>query len=159
MAGESSSKTPLKGSRFLTFNTVVRVNQIEVARDKNVGRDERGLHSPEKAMRFREAIEKGFPGSRITWAFSWLALHDTTANYRKLRDLVAGYHHKYGDEITFIPGAYFANAYNSTEQVNRDLHEGLKKASDIIGHGYRPKSVLAGFLSAKNLDYLATRRG
>ena len=72
----------LTGHRFLTFNTVIRVNQIEVARDKNVGRDERHLHTPEKVIKFREAIEKGFAGSRITWAFSWLALHDTTTNYK-----------------------------------------------------------------------------
>jgi hypothetical protein len=157
LAKESTPKTPLKGNRFLTFNTVIRVNQIEVARDKNIGRDERHLHTPEKASKFREAIEKGFPGARITWAFSWLALHDTTANYKKLRELVVSYHHKYGDEITFIPGAYFANAHNSTEQVNRDLHDGLKRVSEITGNGYRPQSILAGFLSAKNLEYLATQ--
>ena len=92
----------LTGHRFLTFNTVIRVNQIEVARDKNVGRDERDLHTPEKVIKFREAIEKGFPGSRITWAFSWLALNDTTTNYKTIRELVVGYHYRYGDEITFI---------------------------------------------------------
>ena len=149
----------LSGHRFLTFNTVIRVNQIEVARDKNVGRDERHLHTPEKVIKFREAIEKGFPGSRITWAFSWLALHDTTTNYKKIRELVVSYHYQYGDEITFIPGAYFANAYNSTEQVNLDLHDGLKKVSEITGNGYRPKSVVAGFLSAQNQEYLATEEG
>lgn len=150
---------PLMGNRFLTFNTVIRVNQIEVARDRNVGRDERHLHTPEKVIGFREAIEKGFPGSRITWAFSWLALHDTTTNYKAIRDLVVGYHHRYGDEITFIPGAYFANAYNSTEQVNRDLKEALEIISDMTGNAYRPNSVVAGFLSAKNLEYLATKEG
>ena len=149
----------LTGHRFITFNTVIRVNQIEVARDKNVGRDERDLHTPEKVIKFREAIEKGFPGSRITWAFSWLALHDTTTNYKTIRELVVGYHYRYGDEITFIPGAYFANAYNSTEQVNHDLHDGLKKVSEITGNAYRPKSVVAGFLSAKNQEYLATEEG
>lgn len=145
----------LMGSRILTFNCVIRVNQIEVSRDKNVGEDERNLHTPEKLVAFREAIEKGFPGAKITWAFSWLALHDTTFNYTKIRELVVGYLEKYGDEITFIPGAYFANAYNTTEQVNRDLHEGLAKVSEIVGNGYRPKSVVAGFLSAKNQEYLA----
>ncbi len=149
----------LTGNRFLTFNTVIRVNQIEVSRDRNVGRDELDLHTPEKAKRFRKAIEKGFPGSRITWAFSWLALHDTSPNYKKIRDLVVSYHDRYGDEITFIPGAYFANAYNSTDQVNRDLHDGLKRVSEMVGNGYRPKSVLAGFLSAKNQEYLATKEG
>ena len=97
----------------------------------------------------------GFPGARITWAFSWLALHDTTADYNEIRELVVGYHYKYGDEITFIPGAYFANAYNTTEQVNKDLHEGLAKVSEITGNGYRPLSVVAGFLSSANMEYLA----
>ena len=150
---------PLMGTRFLTFNAVIRVNQIEVARDKNVGEDERDLHTPSVVIKFREAINAGFPGAKITWAFSWLALHDTTSNYRKIRELVVGYQSKYGDEITFIPGAYFANAYNPTEQVNKDLHDGLAKVSEIVGNGYRPKSVVAGFLSAKNQDYLATTEG
>ncbi|HEX3006629.1 MAG TPA: DUF3863 domain-containing protein, partial [Bacteroidales bacterium] len=46
------------------------------------------------------------------------------------------------------------NAYNSTEQVNSDLHDGLKIVSEIVGHGYRPRSIVAGFLSAKNMEYL-----
>ena len=147
----------LMGNRFLTINTVIRVNQIEVARNRNVGRDERRIHTPEKVAAFREAIEKGFPGSRITWAFSWLALNDTTENYRKIRENVVAYHQKYGDEITFIPGAYFANAYNSTEQVNKDIHEALDIISGMVGGSYRPKSILAGFLSSKNIEYLAEK--
>jgi hypothetical protein len=156
-AGGSSAgkQVSLKGNRFLTFNAVIRVNQIEVGRDKNVGYDERSLHTPEKVQKYREAIERGFPGARITWALSWLALHDTTADYTKIRELVVGYHHRFGDDVTFIPGAYFANAYNTTEQVNKDLHEGLAKVSEIVGNSYRPGSVVAGFLSAKNLEYLA----
>lgn len=153
----TDSALELQGNRFLTINTVIRVNQIEVARNKNVGVDERDWHTPERVVQFRNAVEKGFPGAKITWAFSWLALHDTTANYREIRQLVVDYHHKYGDEITFIPGAYFANAYNSTEQVNRDLHEGLKRITEIVGGSYRPKSILAGFLSAKNQQYLAEK--
>ena len=149
----------LMGHRFLTFNTVIRVNQIEVARDKNVGEDERKDHTPERVINFRAAIEKGFPSARISWALSWLALHDTSPEYTKIRELVVGYHEKYGDEITFIPGAYFANAYNSTEQVNKDLHDGLARVSEIAGKGYRPKSVVAGFLSAPNLDYLSKVEG
>jgi hypothetical protein len=140
----------LMGRRFLTLNTVIRVNQIEVARDRNEGWDERQNHTPEAVIAFREAVETGFPGARITWAFSWLALHDTTANYRKIRELVAGYHKQYGDDVTFIPGAYFSNAYNTYEQVNKDLHEGLAKASEIVGNGFRPQSVVAGFLAAPN---------
>ena len=156
---KDNNSIPLMGTRFLTFNAVIRVNQIEVSRDKNVGEDERDLHTPSVVIKFREAINAGFPGAKITWAFSWLALHDTTSNYRKIRELVVGYQSKYGDEITFIPGAYFANAYNPTEQVNKDLHDGLAKVSEIVGNGYRPKSVVAGFLSAKNQDYLAKNEG
>lgn len=147
----------LMGQRFLTFNAVIRVNQIEVARDKNVGYDERDLHTPERVKAYREAIEAGFPGAKITWALSWLALHDTTDNYKQIRKLVVDYHKQFGDDVTFIPGAYFANAYNSTEQVNRDLHDGLAKVSEIVGNGFRPQSVVAGFLSAKNQEYLATK--
>lgn len=151
------SATTLMGHRYLTFNTVIRVNQIEVSRNKNSGEDERTLHTPAKVIEFRNAIEKGFPGAKITWALSWLALHDTTLNYSKIRELVVSYHFKFGDEITFIPGAYFANAYNSTEQVNNDLHEGLAKVSELVGNGYRPLSVVAGFLSSKNQEYLAEK--
>lgn len=156
---QAPADIPLMGHRFLTFNTVIRVNQIEVARDRNVGEDERRLHTPERVIKFRKAVANGLPGAKITWALSWLALHDTSADYTQIRKLVAGYHYEYGDEVTFIPGAYFANAYNSTEQVNKDLHEGLARVSEIVGKGYRPVSILAGFLSSKNMEYLVKKEG
>ena len=156
---KAETGTQLMENRFLTFNSIIRVNQIEVSRFENKGEDERSLHTPDRVIEFRDAIEKGFPGAKITWAFSWLALHDTTFNYTKIRELIVAYHSKYGDEITFIPGAYFANAYNSTEQVNEDLHEGLAKVSELVGNGYRPNSVVAGFLSSKNQQYLAEKEG
>lgn len=156
---EKTTPETLMGHRFLTFNTIIRVNQIEVARDKNVGEDERALHTPERVRQFREALEAGIPGAKMTWAFSWLALHDTTANYSEIRRLVVGYHQQYGDEVTFIPGAYFSNAYNATEQVNQDLHDGLARVAEIVGNGYRPLSIVAGFLSAKNQEYLANKEG
>ncbi len=149
----------LFGQRILTLNTVVRVRQIEVTRDTAHGPDESSVHTSAEARTFREAIEKAWPGARITWAFSWLALHDTRESYRELRELVVSYRDKFGDEITFIPGAYFANMYNSREQVNRDLHDGLRRVSEIVGDGYRPKSVVAGFLAADNLRYLAEEEG
>ena len=145
----------LLGNRFFTFNTVVRVNQIETSRDVTHGEDESSIHSPKEARTFREAVEKGWPGARISWAFSWLALRDQRPNYRDLRKLVVFYHKEYGDEITFIPGGYFANMYNTRVQVNRDLHDGLQMVSDMVGGGYRPKSVIAGFLAAENLRFLA----
>ena len=38
--GAETNGRALVGSRFLTFATVVRVNQIEAARDKSIGDDE-----------------------------------------------------------------------------------------------------------------------
>jgi hypothetical protein len=149
----------LIGHRFLTLNTIVRVRQIEVTRDTAHGPDESSVHTPAEARTFREAIATAWPGARITWAFSWLALHDKRENYRGLRELVVSYHKEFGDEITFIPGAYFSNMYNTRDQVNRDLHDGLKRVSEIVGGGYRPKSVVAGFLAADNLRYLAENEG
>ena len=155
----SAEPSGLIGQRFLTLNTIVRVRQIEVSRDLAFGPDESSVHTPAEARTFREAIEAAWPGARITWAFSWLALHDTRDSYRELRELVVSYRKKFGDEITFIPGAYFSNMYNTREQVNRDLHEGLQQVSAMVGNGYRPQCVIAGFLSADNLRYLAEEEG
>ena len=147
------------GNRFLTFATVVRVNQIEAARDKSIGDDERALHTPEAIKAFRTAFAQGWPGGRLTWALSWRALNDSSDNYRAIRRLVAEYHARFGDEVTFIPGGYFANAYSTREQVNRDLHDGVALASALVGSGYRPKCVIAGFLAAENQRFLAEREG
>ncbi len=150
-----STDLQLMGNRFFTFNTVVRVNQIETSRNEIHGKDESSVHSPVEARIFRETVEKGWPGARMTWSFSWLALNDQRKNYVDLRKLIVSYHKNYGDEITFIPGGYFANMYNTREQVNKDLHDGLQLVSEMVGDGYRPLSVIAGFLSAENLRYLA----
>jgi hypothetical protein len=161
---ESRSRKPVKpgrliGDRFLTFNTVVRVNQIEATRSRLLGQDEAGLHTPEAAHAFRRAFEEGWPGGRMTWAFSWLALQDVRENYQAIRQFAVECHRKYGDEITFIPGGYFANMYNSRQQVNADIHEALQIVSELVGGGYRPRSILAGFLSATNQRYLAEKEG
>jgi hypothetical protein len=147
------------GHRYLTFNTVVRVNQIEVTRDQNAGEDESSIHTLAHARDFREAIEAGWPGGRITWAFSWQALFSDLPNYREIREYARECHRKYGDDVTFIPGGYFANAYNTREQVNRDLHVALARVSEFMGDGFRPQSVVAGFLAAENLQYLAEEEG
>ncbi len=147
----------LAGQRVLTFNSVIRVNQIEVTRERNAGNDEHDRHTPANIRAFRDAFAAGWPGGRMTWAFSWRALQDERPNFREARRLIRGYHQQYGDDVTFIPGGYFANAYNSREQVSRDLHDGLQMAADIAGGGYRPPSVVAGFLAAENLRHLAER--
>ncbi len=77
----------LMGNRFFTFNTVVRVRQIETSRDEAEGPDESSIHTPEEARTFRRTIEKGWPGARITWAFSWLALKDERPYYMDLKKM------------------------------------------------------------------------
>ncbi len=156
---EGASTGGLAGRRFLTFNSVIRVNQIEVTRTRNEGFDEYDRHTPENVRALREALANGWPGAPMTWAFSWRALHDERERYATLRRLVPEFHDRYGDDVTFIPGAFFANAYNTREQVDRDLHEGLARVSEIMGGGFRPRSVIAGFLAADNLKYLAEEEG
>ena len=92
------------GNRFFTLCSVIRVRQIEVSRNVAYGTDESSLHTAAAAHRFRETVNKTWPEARITWAFSWLALKDQRQNYQELKQLVAFYHKKYGDEITFLPG-------------------------------------------------------
>src|ERR1019366_6646907 len=149
----------LLNNRFLTFATIVRVNQIEVVRGKGIGVDETAAHTPETIAAFRNAFAQGWPGGSMTWALSWLALTNTSEQYKGIRKLVAEYHERYGDEVTFIPGGYFANAYSRREQVNRDLHDGIALASAVVGAGYRPKCVIAGFLAAENQHFLAEHEG
>ena len=56
----------------------------------------------------------------MTWAISWLALNDTRQEYKDARRLLASYHERYGDEITFIPGGYFAPMYDTREHIRDD---------------------------------------
>jgi hypothetical protein len=161
LAGSASAAAPppLLGGRYLTFIGLIRVNQIEVTRTQNLGHDEAALHTPDAVRAMREHLQQAFPGARMTWAFSWLALGDPRPNYQAIRRLVVQYHQELGDEITFIPGAYFSPMHNTREQTNRDLHDGLARVSAMVGGGYRPQSVVAGFLAAENLRFLAEEEG
>jgi hypothetical protein len=152
-----SEPLSLLGNRFLTFNTVVRVNQIEVSRDHTAGSDEANIHTPELARLFRDSIERGWPGGKITWAFSWRALDDARPNYKAIREFAVECRSRYGDEITFIPGGFFQPMHNTRERTQHDLHEALQKVSEIVGGGYWPRSVVAGFLDAQSLKHLADR--
>ena len=150
-------KESFMGKRYFTFNTVVRVNQIEVTRSRDAGEDEASIHTLAYAKSFREAIAAGWPEARITWAFSWQALFTELPAYKEIREYVKQCYQKYGDDVTFIPGGYFANAYNERDQVNRDLHDALARVSEFMGNGFKPKSVVAGFLAAENQQYLAEK--
>ena len=149
---------PLRG-RFVTHVSVVRVNQIEVTPTRNIGEDEAPLNSPDHIRHRREAFAAGWPGGKMTWAISWLALNDPRPEYQAARRLLASYHHQYGDEITFIPGGYFAPMYDTRKNNQKTIHDALQMISKMVGGNYRPQSLVAGYLDAESQNYLATEEG
>jgi len=152
------SKPGLQG-RYLTHVSVVRVNQIEVTPARSIGEDEAADNRPERIRSRREAFEKGCPGGRMTWAISWLALNDSRQEYKEARRLLASYHDRYGDEITFIPGGYFAPMYNTRAQTQETIHKALQLVSEMVGGNYRPQSLVAGYLDADSQRFLAEEEG
>lgn len=153
-----SPASQLRG-RFLTHVSVVRVNQIEVTPTRSIGEDESADNRPERIRSRREAFARGCPEGKMTWAISWLALHDTRNQYQEARKLLAAYHHRYGDEITFIPGGYFAPMYDSREHIRATIHQALGLISEMVGSSYRPECIVAGFMDAENQRLLAEDEG
>lgn len=145
--------------RFLTHVSVVRVNQIEVTPTHSIGQDEASDNRPERIRSRREAFARGCPKGRMTWAISWLALRDDRQEYREARRLLADYHDRYGDEITFIPGGYFAPMYDTREHIRQTIHDALGMVSKMVGGGYRPECLVAGFMDAENMRLLAADEG
>ena len=145
--------------RFLTHVSVVRVNQIEVTPDRSIGEDEAIDNRPDRIRSRRQAFASGCPNGRMTWAISWLALNDSRKEYQEARRLLASYHDRYGDEITFIPGGYFAPMYNTREQTRQTIHKALGRISGMVGNSYRPQCLVAGFMDARNQQYLAADEG
>ncbi|WP_263353693.1 DUF3863 domain-containing protein [Acidicapsa acidisoli] len=156
---DTVSTRPKMQGRFLTHVSIVRVNQIEVTPTKNIGEDEAPLNSPDHIRHRREAFAAGWPGGQMTWAISWLALIDTRPEYREARQLLVSYHHQYGDEITFIPGGYFAPMYATRADNQKTIHDALEMISKMVGNHYRPQSLVAGYLDADSQHYLATQEG
>jgi len=145
--------------RFLTHVSVVRVNQIEVTPERSIGEDESADNRPERIRSRREAFARGCPGGSMTWAISWLALNDQRPEYKEARKLLVSYHDRYGDEITFIPGGYFAPMYATREQNRETIAKALALVSQMVGSGYRPQCLVAGFLDAENQRLLAADEG
>jgi len=145
--------------RFLTHVSVVRVNQIEVTPTRSIGEDEAADNRPERIRSRREAFARGCPDGKMTWAISWLALHDDRKEYQEARRLLASYHDRYGDEITFIPGGYFAPMYDTREHNRATIHQALGLVSKMVGGGYRPECLVAGFMDAENQRHLAEDEG
>lgn len=147
-----------KASRYLTINTVIRKYTIETNRTDHLLNDETERHDDETVIAFSDAVRRGFPEARITWALSWQALNDQSKRYRDIRGILGKIHHQYGDDVTFVPGTYFANVYNSREQVNQDITEALEAIERFIP-GYRPASILSAYLSAENMRYASEKLG
>lgn len=149
----------LKG-RYINFMSAIRLHSYETTRARFHGEtQEKNRFSTKNALKLRNAMEAGFPGARMTWAWSWGALNSMEDNYVELRKLMVQFQKQYGDEVTFFPGVYFANKYNTEEQVKKDVHEGLQLISAMMGDGYRPKSIVAGHLSAQTMKYIAESEG
>jgi thioredoxin-related protein len=153
------SKEPMKG-RYINLMTAVRLQSWENTRARGHGANmERDRHTPEIALKMRKSLAEAFPEARITWAWSWGALKDKEQNYVELRKLMPQFVKEYGDEMTFWPGVDFANKFNTQEQCKKDLHEALELVSQMVGNGYRPKSVVAGHMSVESMKFLAEKEG
>jgi len=158
----NSLAAPVPGGlhgRFLTHISVVRVNQIEVTPTRNIGEDEAPLNSPDHIRSRSDAFRRGSPNGKMTWAISWLALKDNRREYQDARRLLASYHDRYGDEITFIPGGYFAPMYDTREHIRATIHDALAQITAMVGNRYRPACIVAGFMDAENQRLLATEEG
>jgi hypothetical protein len=147
----------LMGNRFVTFCIMIRTSPWEVSRDvKLINRDEGFAHTLEVVQRLREIFAKNVPGGRLTWGFTLNALEDKRQNYVDIRNYAAECQLRYGDEVSYFPG-YFPAMYLPRQRVNQEMTEALQRITAMVGKGYRPKSVMGGFLSADNLAYLAEK--
>jgi hypothetical protein len=154
-----AASAPRLQGRFITHVSVVRVNQIEVTPTRNIGEDEAADNRPERIRSRRGAFARGCPNGKMTWAISWLALNDPRPEYQEARKLLASYHDRYDDEVTFIPGGYFAPMYDTRENIRHTIHDALQLIGDMLGGGYRPQSLVAGFMDAENQRLLAADHG
>lgn len=158
LSGQSlNSPITLMGNRFVTFSIVIRTTPWEVSRDvKILNEDEYEFHTLQVVRDLRETFAKACPEGVITWGFSLNALEDMRPNYVQIKDYVTECHNKYGDEITYFP-CHFSAMYLPRERVNKEISEAVQIISKMVGDGYRPKSILGGFLSAENMRYLSEK--
>ena len=147
----------LLGHRFVTMCIMIRTTPWEVSRDVKLHPDqESDIHTLKVVRDMREAFAKNNPEGRLTWGFTLNALEDKRANYEDIRKYVTECHYKYGDEVSYFPG-YFPAMYLPRERVNKEMSEAIQIISDFVGKGYRPQSIMGGFLSSDNLQYLSKK--
>ena len=158
--GQGSSIGHGLHGRYLTHVSVVRVNQIEVTPTKSIGEDEAADNRPERIRSRREAFARGCPDGRMTWAISWLALHEDRKEYQEARRLLAQYHDRYGDEVTFIPGGYFAPMYDTREHNRATIREALDGAGhlQIVARHWEDELALDVASHYQNLTDWHTRK-
>lgn len=142
--------------RYFCFTVVVRVNQIEVAPGLNLGKDERSENTLENLVAYRTAIAAAISETRITIAFSHEALADTSENFIALRQKAKEYHETYGDDVTYMLGAYFSGAYSPREAICAHVDEALDLLRSFMGEGYLPRSVVGGFVPAMVTEHIAS---
>ncbi|HEX3007174.1 MAG TPA: DUF3863 domain-containing protein [Bacteroidales bacterium] len=147
----------ISGNRFVTLCIMIRTTPWEVSRDVKLHpRDESDWHTLDGVRSMREAFARNNPEGRLTWGFTLNALEDKRKNYCEIRDYAVACHLKYGDEISYFPG-YFPAMYLPRERVNREITEAIQIITGFVGNGYRPQSIMGGFLSADSLKYLAEK--
>lgn len=154
---DDNKSLSLPGNRFVTLCVMIRTTPWEVSRDiKLIQEDESDFHTLKVVRDLRESFSKNNPDGRLTWGFTLNALEDRRPNYRQIRDFVVECQQKYGDEVSYFPG-YFPALYLPRERVNREISEAIQIISDLVGGGYRPKSIMGGFLAADNMRYLSEK--
>ena len=154
---DSKKSGALMGGRFVTLCIMIRTTPWEVSRDvKLIQQDESAFHTLKVVRDLREAFAQNNPEGRLTWGFTLNALEDKRSNYQDIRKYIVDCQKQFGDEVTYFPG-YFPALYLPRERVNRELSEAIQIISDLVGGGYRPKSIIGGFLSADNMRHLAEK--
>jgi len=154
---DSKKSNSLIGGRFVTLCIMIRTTPWEVSRDvKLIQQDESAFHTLKVVRDLREAFALNNPEGRLTWGFTLNALEDKRPNYQDIRKYVVDCQKQYGDEVTYFPG-YFPALYLPRERVNREMSEAIQIISDLVGGGYRPKSIIGGFLSADNMRHLSEK--
>jgi hypothetical protein len=149
-------QTQTINGRYFCFCIVVRVNQIEVAPGVNIGHDERHENTVENLIEYREAIRAAIPDARITIAFSHEALMDQSENFVALREKAREYHLLYGDDITYMLGAYFSGAYSKRCEIHTHVDAALELLRGFLGKEYLPKAIVGGFVPASVMEHIAS---
>ena len=142
--------------RYYCFCIVVRINQIQVAPGINVGNDERNENTVENLIEYREAIRKAIPDARITIAFSHDALTDESPNFVAIREKAREYYLKYGDDITYMLGAYFSGAYSPRSEIKSHVDDAIRLLKAFLGKDYLPKSIVGGFIPSDVIEHIAS---